>query len=87
MSRPYSGNLNAFIAARQRLYQLDFAVISDDWYDAGTGRECMRLRVEDRSGRILAEDAFTHHDVDVLYNTCTEWLNRIATQLSTWSKY
>lgn len=87
MSRPYSGNIQALVEARQRLYQLDFEVVSDDWYEGWTGEECMRLRVEDRSGQVFAEHTFAHRDIDVLYNTCTEWLNRLADQLSTWSKY
>lgn len=85
MGRLYSGNLNAFKAACNRLFQLDFAVISHEFQDLTSRQECMRLRIEDRAGRLLAEEAFCHYDEDVLYNTATEWLNRIATQLSTWS--
>lgn len=85
MGRLYSGNLNAFKAACNRLYQLDFAVISNEFRDQSSYQECMRLRIEDRAGRLLAGESFCHHDEDVLYNTATEWLNRIATQLSTWS--
>lgn len=86
MGRPYSGNLNDFKAACNRLYQLDFAVLSNDFRDAATRQECMRLRIEDRAGRLLAEEAFAHYDEDVLYNTATAWLNHIATQLEQWSK-
>lgn len=87
MGRLYSGNFNAFKAACNRLFQLDFAVISQDWRDAYLRQECMRLRIEDRAGRIIAEETFSHYDEDVLYNTATAWLNRIGFQLSTWSKY
>lgn len=87
MGRLYSGNLNDFKSACNRLYQLDFSVISEEYIAEGSYVQCMRLRVEDRAGRILASEEFGHYDDDVLYITATSWLNRIATQLSTWSKY
>lgn len=87
MGRLYSGNLNALRDASNKLNALDFYVTINSFRDPASGQECMRLHIEDRAGRILAEEAFEHYDEDVLYNTATEWLNRIATQLSTWSKY
>ncbi|QEG09564.1 inhibitor of dGTPase [Escherichia phage Pisces] len=86
MGRLYGGNLNAFKAACNRLYQLDFAVIADDWRDAHLRQECMRLRVEDRAGNIFALETFSHYDEDVLFNTATSFLNGLADQLDTWSK-
>lgn len=80
----YSGNLNAFRSACNKLYQLDFAVITEEFHDAMSMRECMAIRVEDRAGNILSQESFAHYDVDVLYNTCTEWLNRLYEQLSYW---
>lgn len=84
MERLYSGNLNDFKAACNRLYQLDFAVICDDWYIACKRLECIRLHVEDRSGNLINKKTFCHQDKDVLYNTCTEWLNRMYNQLKDW---
>ena len=84
MGRLYSGNLNAFKAATNKLFQLDFAVIYDGWFDAYKRLECIRLRVEDRSGNLIDTNTFCHHDEDVLYNTCTEWLNRMYDQLKDW---
>lgn len=86
MGRLYSGNLNAFRAACNRLYQLDFCVIQHDWYEAHLRKECMRLQVEDRAGNIFALETFAHYDEDVLYNTATDYLNGLADQLDTWSK-
>lgn len=86
MGRLYSGNLNAFKAACNRLYQLDFAVISQEFQDHVSSRECMRLRVEDRAGNIIALKTFAHRDEDVLYNTATGFLNCLANQLDTWRK-
>lgn len=84
MDRLYSGNLNAFKAACNRLYQLDFYVIQQDWYEAHLRKECMRLQVKDRAGNIFALETFAHHDEDVLYNTATDFLNGLADQLDTW---
>ena len=84
MGRLYSGNLNAFKAACNRLYQLDFCVIQQAWYEAHLQKECMRLQVEDRAGNIFALKTFAHHDEDVLYNTATGFLNCLANQLDTW---
>lgn len=86
MGRLYSGNLNAFRAACNRLYQLDFAVISQDFQDLVSRQECIKLRVEDRAGNILVLVTFAHYDEDVLYNTATDYLNGLADQLDTWSK-
>lgn len=86
MGRLYSGNLNAFKAACNRLYQLDFAVISQESHDPMMMQEVMKLRVEDRAGNIFAIETFCHHDEDVLLNTATSFLNGLADQLDTWSK-
>lgn len=87
MGRLYSGNLNAFKAAELRFEPLGFIVQCDEFYDYIHQKNVMKLWIGDMSNRMLAMEAFAHHDEDVLYNTATEWLNRIATQLSTWSKY
>lgn len=87
MGRLYSGNLNDFKSACNRLFQLDFAVISEDFVAEGSYVNCMYVRVEDRAGSILAQETFGRYDEDALYITATSWLNRIASQLETWSKY
>lgn len=84
MGRLYSGNLAAFKAATNKLFQLDLAVIYDDWHDAHKRLDCIRLRVEDRAGNLIDTNTFCHHDEDVLYNTCTDWLNRMYDQLKDW---
>ena len=86
MGRLYSGNLNAFKAACNRLYQLDFAVISQEFQDIASRQECMRLRVEDRAGNIFSLVTFVRYDEDVLYNAATDYLNGLADHLDTWSK-
>lgn len=87
MGRLYSGNLNAFKAACKRLQQLDFVVIVDEFICQDSSTNVMAIRVEDMTGNIIDMVKYRHRDEDVLYNTATDWLNRIATQLSTWSKY
>lgn len=84
MGRLYSGNLAAFKAATNKLFQLDLAVIYDDWYDAYTRKDCIRLRIEDRSGNLIDTSTFYHHDEDVLFNMCTDWLNHMYDQLKDW---
>lgn len=86
MGRLYSGSLNAFKAACNRLYKLDFTVISQEFQDHTSRQECMRLQVEDRAGSIFALKTFAHRDEDVLYNTATDYLNGLADHLDTWSK-
>lgn len=84
MGRLYSGNLVAFKAAAARIFQLDLAVICDEWREAHIRIECIRLRIEDRAGNLIDTQTFSHYDEDVLYNTCTEWLNRMYSQLKDW---
>ena len=86
MGRLYSGNLNAFKAACNRLYQLDFAVVTHEFHDCTTMQDYIRLRVEDRAGNIFARETFRHHDADLLFITATDFLNGLADQLDTWSK-
>ena len=86
MGRLYSGNLAAFKAATNKIFQLDLAVICDEWYDAytHTRKDRIRLRVEDRTGNLIDTHTFHHYDEDVLYNMCTDWLNRMYDQLKDW---
>lgn len=86
MGRLYSGNLNAFKAACNRLYQLDLAVIAVEQEGSPNIKATMYLRIEDRTGRIVAQEEIHHCDEDVLYNTATNFLNGLADQLDTWSK-
>lgn len=86
MGRLYSGNLNAFKAACNRLYQLDLAVIAVEQEGSPNIKATMYLRIEDRTGRIVAHEEIHHCDEDVLYNTATDFLNGLADQLDTWSK-
>ena len=84
MSRLYSGNLNAFKAACNRLYQLDFAVIAVEHEGSPNIKATMHLRIEDRAGRVVVQEEIHHCDEDVLYNMCTDWLNRMYDQLKDW---
>lgn len=84
MGRLYSGNLNAFKAACNRLYQLDFAVIAHEFHDCTTMQDCIRLRVEDRAGNTFAREAFCNHDTDILFITAASFLNGLADQIDTW---
>lgn len=84
MGRLYSGNLNAFKAACNRLYQLDFAVAANEFHDCTTMQDCIRLKVEDRAGNTFARETFCHHDTDILFITATSFLNDLADQLDTW---
>lgn len=84
MGRLYSGNLNDFKAACNRLYQLDLAVIVVEQEGSPNIKATMHLRIEDRTGRIVAQEEIHHCDEDVLYNMGTAWLNRMYDQLKHW---
>lgn len=81
MGRLYSGNLNDFKAACNRLYQLDFAIIVVEQEGSPNIKATMNLWIEDRTGRIVAQEEIHHCDEDVLYNMGTAWLNRMYDQL------
>ena len=84
MGRLYSGNLIAFKDACNRLYQLDLAVIVVEQEGSPNIKATMHLRIEDRTGHIVAQDEIHHCDEDVLYNMGTDWLNRMYDQLKDW---
>lgn len=84
MGRLYSGNLNDFKAACNRLYQLDLAVIVVEQEGSPNIKATMHLRIEDRTGRIVVQEEIHHCDEDVLYNMGTAWLNRMYDQLKDW---
>lgn len=92
MGRLYSGNLNDFKAATNKLFQLDFAVICDDLYEGSGHRHGLRVSIEDRTGNLIDSRtgnlidsrAFFHRDEDILYNMGTAWLNRMYDQLKDW---
>lgn len=84
MGRLYSGNLSDFKAACNRLYQLDFAVIAVEHEGSPNIKATLYLRIEDRTGCIVAQEEIHHCDEDVLYNMCTAWLNRMYDQLKHW---
>lgn len=84
MGRLYSGNLNDFKAACNRLYQLDFAVIAVEQEGSPNIKATMHLRIEDRTGNMIDSRTFFHRDEDVLYNMGTAWLNHMYDQLKDW---
>lgn len=84
MGRLYSGNLNDFKAACNRLYQLDLAVIVAEQEGSPNIKATMHLRIEDRTGNMIDSRTFFHRDEDVLYNMGTAWLNRMYDQLKDW---
>lgn len=81
MGRLYSGNLNDFKAATNKLFELDLAAICDD------SREddgYIRISIEDRTGNMIDSRTFFHRDDDVLYSMSTAWLNHMYDQLKDW---
>lgn len=84
MGRLYSGNLIAFKDACNRLYQLDLAVIAVEEEGSPNIKATMHLRIEDRTGHIVAQEEIHHCDEDVLYNMGTAWLNHMYDQLKDW---
>lgn len=84
MGRLYSGNLNDFKAATNKLFELDLAVICDDLYEGNGHRHGLRVSIEDRAGNLIDSRTFFHRDEDVLYNIGTAWLNRMYDQLKHW---
>ena len=84
MGRLYSGNLNDFKAACNRLYQLDLAVIVVEQEGSPNIKATMYLRIEDRAGNLIDSRTFFHSDEDVLYTMGTAWLNHMYDQLKDW---
>lgn len=84
MGRLYSGNLNDFKAATNKLFELDLAVICDDLYEDNGHRHGLRVSIEDRTGNLIDSRTFFHRDEDVLYTMGTAWLNNIYDQLKYW---
>lgn len=84
MGRLYSGNLNDFKAATNKLFELDLAVICDDLYEDSGHRKGLRVSIEDRTGNLIDSRTFFHRDEDVLYNMGTAWLNHTYDQLKDW---
>lgn len=84
MSSLYSGNLNAFKAATDRISKMDLVVACEEWYESHVSLNCMWLRIEDKEGKQINSITCSHHDEDVLYSMGTEWLNRMYDQLKDW---
>lgn len=84
MGRLYSGNLNAHRNAILELQSLGFIVRVVEFYATASRENCMRVYIEDSVGRPFIDKGFCHYDEDVLYNTCTDWLNRMYDQLKDW---
>ena len=85
MGRLYSGNLNDFRAACSRLYQLDLAVIINEYSAHNTYKYVMVVNIEDRSGESIIQQRFEDYDADCLYNAATSWLNKQYNDLKSWS--
>lgn len=84
MGRLYSGNLNDFKVATNKLFKLDLAVICDDLYEDNGHRQGLRVSIEDRTGNLIDSRTFFHRDEDVLYSLSTAWLNNMYDQLKDW---
>ena len=84
MGRLYSGNLNDFKAATNKLFELDLAVICDDLYEDNGHRHGLRVSIEDRTGNLIDYRTFFHRDEDILYSMGTAWLNHMYDQLKDW---
>lgn len=84
MGRLYSGNLNDFKAATNKLFELDLVAICDDLYEDNGHRHGLRVRIEDRTGNLIDSRTFFHRDEDILYSMGTSWLNHMYDQLNDW---
>lgn len=84
MGRLYSGNLNDFKAATNKMFELDLAVICDDSYEDNGHRQGLLVSIEDRTGNLLDSRTFFHRDENVLYNMGTAWLNHMYDLLKHW---
>ncbi|WCS66922.1 hypothetical protein HMGUsm2_300 [Serratia phage HMGUsm2] len=85
MGRLYSGNLNAFMAAKGRLEKLGCEVTTSSWHDGLRMRDIVGVTVKLLPGYdILGKETFGHYDIDVVINTATEWMHRLAEQLEHW---
>lgn len=84
MGRAYSGNIIANNAAVQAIREAGFVVLYTHHYDDIARQQVIELTVETLSGSPIAHERFRHYDEDVLLNESTGWLNKLATDLSSW---
>lgn len=84
MGRLYSGNLNEYRDARERLNDLDLHVIGDVRQHFATRCIIATLKVVTRSGATLAEKEFSDHDEDIMFLEMAHWLRIMHDQLRHW---
>lgn len=84
MGRLYSGNLNAHRNATLKLQSLGFIVREVEFYSVESREHCMRIYLEDATGRPFMDKGFGHYDIDCLYISATAWLDRMYDQLKDW---
>lgn len=86
MGQLYSGNLSAFMAAKDLLKSLGCEVYSLDFYDDFAMEEVLHIKVymPGDSTLVLDRQLMAHRDIDVLYIKATEWMDNLAKQLAYW---
>lgn len=86
MGQLYSGNLSAFMAAKDLLKSLGCVVCIRGSYDDFAMKEVLHIKVYMPGDPTVAlgRNFMAQHDIDVLYITATEWMNNLAKQLAYW---
>lgn len=89
MGRLYSGNLNDYKDAIERLkedHDVDVTRESYHYYNEQYRRSVYgeALRVVTRSGHVLVAKKFEESDEDVRCNTQTAWLRKTHSELKHW---
>lgn len=80
----YSGNLNAWRDAADKVRSLGLVLEVDRWYSVANIHEEVGLRILTESRAVVAAKVFSHWDEDVLLNEQTAWLTRCYNDLKDW---
>ncbi|QOC57822.1 putative inhibitor of dGTPase [Erwinia phage pEp_SNUABM_12] len=83
MGRISHCNIIAYHKARERVTNCAASVITERWFDQALRRDVEALIVTVNSQPIVKR-AFSDYDEEVLINSQTSWLNKVADELDYW---
>ncbi len=89
MGRIYSGNLNDYTDAIERLNEDHAVTVATETFIRENPAMLRRsygevLRVFTRSGHLVASRTFEYNDADVRINAQTAWLRKVHSDLQHW---
>ncbi|QOC57802.1 putative host dGTPase inhibitor [Erwinia phage pEp_SNUABM_11] len=80
----YSGNLNDFRRAHDRIRSLGFSLENETWKSMRTRTHATRYIIRLSTNEHIVSPTFDHYDEDVQCNNITAWLNKQADALESW---